>query len=274
MRIKKIRRTGTQAGPSVSGIVCLGIVALVIAMTGPASSANADESFWSPPPLTGDAGEIPDGREVVKRVVDFMKSHEDLRFDALFTYEVVQENGQKLQFDILQDVAIHRPKRMFWKILFDDATLETAWLQDGIFTLVRQPTNVWGRAVVPPDLSGAVVRLSEEYGITVPFIDLLSGDVEDLWLGEDVESVEYVGESWILGRWTDQVAIRKPGVDIQLWLDEGDEPFPVKMVVIRTEEEGMPGFWVRFNTWSTQLKKIDIPVFAPPEGSEQIEIVP
>jgi len=249
------------------------LVALALALTLPGSSAAADKA-WSPTALTDEVGELPEARDIVRRAIDFVGSHERLRFEALTTYEVVQENGLKLQFDMLQSVAIQYPDRIFWITLHDDASRDTAWCHDGTFTLLREPSNVWGRVDVPPTLTDAVARVAEEYSVDVPFVDLLAGDVAELWLGEEVEWIDYVGEAWAEGQWTDHVALRSPGADVQLWFRKGDEPFPVKMSIVRTDQDGAPAFSARFREWSTRVPKSAIPKFAPPEGSQQLEIVP
>jgi hypothetical protein len=127
---------------------------------------------------------------------------------------------------------------------------------------------------VPPALTAGVSRIAEDYDVPVPFVDLLSGEAEELWLGEDVEWVDYVGEAWAEGQWTDCVALRRPGADIQLWFRTGDEPFPVKMAIIHTEDDGLPKFFARFREWSTRIADGAIPEFVPPEGSERLEIAP
>ncbi len=255
-----------------SGLPTLVVLALVLTPVG--SIAVADQDPWSPTALTGEAGELPDGREVVQRAIDFMKSHDRVGFEVVSTYEVVQESGQKLQFGMLQRVAIQRPERIHWVTLHDNAATESAWCQDGTFTMIRQPANVWGRVDVPPTLSDAVSRIAHEYNVPVPFVDLLSGDAAELWLGEEVEWVNYIAEAWADGQWTDHVALRKPGVDVQLWFRKGAEPFPVKMAIVHTDEEGLPGFSARFREWSTRIPDGAIPKFVPPEGSRQLEIVP
>ncbi len=251
------------------------LVALALALPRPGSSlAAANEAFRSPTALTGKAGELPNARDVVRRAIDFVESHDQLAFEALVTYEVVQENGQKLQFEMLQRVAIQRPARIHWVTLHDNAATETAWCSDGVFTLLREPANVWGRVDVSPTLSDAMLTISKEYGVAVPFVDLLSNNVGELWLGQDVEWVNYIGEAWVEGQWTDHVALRRPGVDVQLWFRKGDKPFPVKMSIVRTGDAGQPGFSARFRMWSTRIPDGSIPKFVPPDGSEQIEVVP
>ena len=228
---KHRKRRGTAAG-----IWLIVVLALVLTPAGPI--AGSDKKAWSPTPLTGEAGDLPKGRDVVKRAIDFVQTHDRLGFEALATYEVLQEDGQKLQFDMLQRVAFERSRRLYWVTLHDNGNTETAWCKDGTFTMVKQPANVWGRVNVPPALTDAVSRVANDYNVPVPFVDLFSGDAAELWLGEDVEWVHYIAEAWTDGQWTDHVAVRRPEVDVQLWFRQGDEPFLVKMAIVRTEAAG------------------------------------
>ena len=254
------------------GVAVFALLALMSACSAPTDTT--EDASWSPTPLTEDAGDLPEGRDVVRRVLEFMQAQDQLAFEAIATYEVVQENGQKLQFDMLQRVALDRPQRLHWVTLNDDASSDTAWLADGTFTMVRQPSNVWGQVEVPPVLTAAVSRIAEDYGVPVPFVDLLSGEAAELWLGDDVEWVDYIGEAWADGQWTDHVALRRPGADIELWFRTGTEPFPVRMAIVHTADDGLPKFSARFRQWSTRIRNGAIPDFVPPGGSEQLEITP
>ena len=76
------------------------------------------------------------------------------------------------------------------------------------------------------------------------------------------------------GRWTDHVAIRKPGTDSQIWVHQGD-PYPAKMAIVYTDEDGRPGYTARFSKWSSTLPADpSLFEFTPPTGSEQIDVVP
>jgi len=249
------------------------LVALLVGCGAPAT-VPTEEDLWTPPALADDVGEPPEGREVVQRMVDFMQGNQELAVEARVTYESVQESGQKLQFDMLQRVALRKPDQLHWVTLRDDGTVDEAWFDKGRFRMIRQPANVWAEIRLPGSIAEAVQKLVANYMIPVPFPDLLSRNSDDLWLGDDITSIWYVGEAWVDGRWTDHVAIRKPGADIQIWVQKGD-PFPAKMAIVYTEDEGMPGYTARFSKWSTALPA-DPSQFefnAPPEA-ERIDVVP
>ena len=108
-----------------SGVAVAAVfAALMPALTWVGPATAGEEAIWSPPPLSGEPGDLPEGRDVVRRAIEFMKSHDRMGFEAVATYEVVQENGQKLQFDMLQRVALEQPRRLHWVTLNDDATTE------------------------------------------------------------------------------------------------------------------------------------------------------
>ena len=254
--------------------VLLFSVATSALLAGCGAPAPPEDGGWTPPALADDAGLMPEGRDVVQRMVDFMKANQELAFEARVTYESVQESGQKLQFDMLQRVAMRKPDQIFWVTLRDDASVDSAWYDKGRFSMVRQPANVWAQVRVPGGIAELVGELVADYKVDVPFPDVLSGDPQELWLGDDVGSVWYVGEAWVNGRWTDHVAIRRPGVDIQIWVQHGD-PFPAKIALVFIDDEGMPGYTARFSKWSSTLPADPtLFQFTPPSEAERIDVVP
>ena len=149
--------------------------ALLALLVGCGAPVQTEHDMWIPPALEDDDGELPDGREVVQRMVDFMQGNQELAVEARVTYESVQESGQKLQFDMLQRIAMRKPDQLFWVTLRDDATQDMAWYDKGRFRVVRQPANMWGEIRLPGEIAEAVQELVDNYMIVVPFPDILSG---------------------------------------------------------------------------------------------------
>jgi len=271
MRVCKVKRLV---------LIRLALPALLVGAAGcdqqmrEAGPETADRA-WTPPALSDEDWEEPEGREVIQRNIDFMKAQQELMTEALVSYEAVQESGQNLHFDLLQRMAVQRPDKLHWVTLNDDGSTDSAWFADGRFTLLRQPANLWGQIRVPPTIPEMVKRVSDVYDLDVPFGDILTSDLSELWLGEEVTEVWWVGEAWVEGYWTDHVALRKPGADLELWVRKGDEPFLAKMAVAFTEDEGKPTYVARFRKWMTALPTdmTDF-TFTPPADAEQVEVVP
>jgi len=237
-----------------------------------AEVASAD---WSPPPLPEGSADPSDPGALLRRTAEFIKSQPQLGIEAMITFGAAQESGQTLHFDVLEWLAIQRPDKLAWVTLNDDGTVEQGWLLDGRFTLLKQPANMWGSVSVPSAIPAAVDRLADWYDLDVPFEELLSADLVQRWGGDGQSSLTYVGEEWVHGSWTDHVAMRRPGVDFEIWIRQGPEPFPAKMMVTLTEEEGTPSWVARFRTWSTMLSEGDATFeFTAPADAQKVEVAP
>jgi hypothetical protein len=255
------------------------LVAALVLLAGCAPMSDAPEDsnsdFWNPPALAEDAGDLPEGRAVIERMLEFMRSHDELAAEALLTYQAVQASGQKLHFDLLQRIAFRKADRkLLWTTLRDDGTTDHGWIANGEFTMIKQPANIYGQIKGPVAVSEMITMLTDEYGINVPFEDLLGDQATELWLGEEVTSVVYVGEAFIGGRWTDQIAIRKPGLDFELWVTKGAEPYPARIAAVLTDSEGMPSYVFDFHKYSTVLppsESIDLEI---PEDARRVDVAP
>lgn len=73
----------------------------------------------------------------------------------------------------------------------------------------------------------------------------------------------------------DHLAFRSPHVDWQIWIQEGKEPLPRKLVITTRDQPNAPQF-------SVTVTKLDLePTFTPqtfgfraPSGAKQIEFLP
>ena len=246
---------------------------LMFTLAGCAQESQEGRSVWIPDALPAEATETPDTRAIVTRVIDFMDRQQELAAEAFVTYEVLQESGQTLTFDLLLSIAYQKPNKLRWIILFDDGTKETAWFDSGTFSMLKEPALVYGQVEVASTVPNMISELEDKYGLDVPFRDVLSGQISELWLGDDVTSMRYVGEAWVDGAWTDHVALRRDGVDFEMWVAKGEQPFPARISIVLTDEEGMPRSITRFREWKNVIPPAISFDFVPPEGAEQIEVV-
>lgn len=236
---------------------------------------NSESAYWNPPALAEDEGELPDGRAVIQRMLEFMGSHDALAVEALLTYEAVQADGQKLHFDLLHQVAFRKNEnKLLWRTLKDDGTFDVGWVANGMFTMIKQPANIYARIHGPVAVPEMVAMLTDEYGIDVPFEDLIGGQAAEHWLGQEVTSVSYVGEAFIGGRWTDQIAIRKPGLDLEIWVAKGDASYPARIAATFIEAEGAVSYILEFRKYSTtplSRESVDLEI---PEDARRVDLAP
>jgi hypothetical protein len=84
-----------------------------------------------------------------------------------------------------------------------------------------------------------------------------------------------VGKAVIEGVVCDHLAFRAPDVDWQIWIQEGPQPLPRKLVVTTLDLPNAPQFAVTVTRWDLQ-PPLDAQTFTftPPPGARQIELLP
>ena len=255
----------------IRGAVC---TLFFITIAGVPGCQRQDDDIQMPPAISIDEDALPSPEELVGRMSQFMRTHDTFAFDALATYEAVQESGQKLQFDLVHRMAVGRPNRLHWVTLLDDGSTSTVWFADGVFTMLKQPDNIYGQVDglgTIPEMIDVVVN---EFGIVVPFSDLLLGGGESVFLW-DLESSLYGGLAWVEGAWTHHVALRNQLVDFQLWIRADGGPVLQKLAITWKHEEGLPSYVARFREWkfSPSYDESQFQFVAPP-NAERIDVIP
>ncbi|MHC4089180.1 MAG: DUF2092 domain-containing protein [Planctomycetota bacterium] len=254
---------------SVSGAVCLLFVVVALA-SGCQQDGGTSVAITMPP----DEQDSLAPEELLTEMAAFMAAHDDYAFEALVTYQSLQESGQTLHFDMIQSVAVSQPDRLFWTTLNDDASSDKAWYSAGQFSMLKQPDNIYGQIDVPATIPEMIDVVTNDYGIVVPFSDLLASGDESVFL-RDLEASEYVGLAWVEGAWSHHLALRNELVDFEVWMQAEGDPIPLKLAITWKLEEGLPAYVARFREWnfSPILDESQFH-FNVPSGAELIEILP
>ena len=86
----------------------------------------------------------------------------------------------------------------------------------------------------------------------------------------DLRSAIRSGPSTIGATECEQYALRKEGVDWQIWIQKGDTPLPRKLAITTTSDPAQPQYVVVMN-WNTTARLDDATFsFSPPEGAMRI----
>jgi len=212
--------------------------------------------------------------ELLTRMAAFMATHNDYSFEAIVTYQSLQETGQTLHFDMIQRVAVSQPDRLYWETVNDDAQSDNAWFNAGQFSMIKQPDNIYGQIEVPDTISEMIDVLVNEYGVIVPFSDLLKKTGESVFL-QDLQDSDYVGLAWVEGVWSHHLALRNEIVDFEVWMQAEGDPIPQKLAITWKLEEGLPGYVARFRKWDFSPKFDEAQFrFEAPNEAERIAIIP
>jgi len=211
-------------------------------------------------------------KAVMKRAADFLAAQERFAFTAHVAYDVLQPNGQKLQFGDVREVTVRRPDRIrsmtrsrqgeVRTLYFDGKTISVDLPDDEAFIAVEKPGT----------LDAAIDYVVNDLDTPVPLGNFVKSNYY-IDIADRIRSAYMVGTETIDERRCDHLAFRTDRVDVQLWIDVGDEPLPCGVVITYRHEAQSPQFRASFEDWDLSPKVSDkLFVFVPPKGSERIPV--
>ncbi len=121
----------------------------------------------------------------------------------------------------------------------------------------------------PDTLEGMLDFARTSLDIVAPAGDLLYKNAYDI-LMDGVTEGFVVGKAVIEGVRCDHLAFRAPHVDWQIWIQEGAQPLPRRMVITTRDLPNAPQFAVTVTKWNLQ-PRFDAQTFGftPPAGATE-----
>lgn len=219
------------------------------------------------------AGIDPQATARVRESTDFVARQTSFAVQVRNTLEVVLASGQKIQFDHRARQVVQRPDRMRAERVGD--LVDQVFVYDGKTLTLHQPAqNVYAASPVPATLEGMLDVARERLDIVAPASDLVRRDAYDI-LMDGVTQGFVVGKAVIEGVRCDHLAFRAPQVDWQIWIQEGAQPLPRKLVITTRDVPNAPQFEVVVTDWDLQpaITPQTFSFVAPP-GAKRIDFLP
>lgn len=148
------------------------------------------------------------------------------------------------------------------------------WYDGKTVSVLDEDKNVYATIEAPPTMEAMVDMLHEDYGLTIPLIDILMPNLCRL-LVPVLNSIEYDGNEEVEGRNCHKLVIQADDFAAIVWVDADDEaPLPRKVDVTYEAEGHKPRYVGVINTWKA-AENIDqsVFVFRPPPDARQIEML-
>jgi len=215
----------------------------------------------------------PQATRLLKASTDFLASQKRFSAETRNSLEVVLTSGQKIQFDHVARLSVQRPDKLRADRVGD--LVEQAFYFDGKSLTIFNPREKYYATVAAPDTLEAMLDFARTtLDIVAPAGDLIYSNAYDI-LMTDVTQGFVVGKTVVEGVLCDHLAFRAPHVDWQIWLQEGKEPLPRKLVITTRDQAGAPQFSVVITKWN--LRPTFTPLtfsFRAPSGAKLVEFVP
>jgi len=219
---------------------CMAAISLLALLI--SSAASADEA---------------DAKRLLKEMSDYLAGQTYISFNYDSTLEVVTPDDQVLGLASSGTLSMARPGSIRATRSGGFADVEMNF--DGTtFTIFGKNMNAYTQVEIPGDIDNVVNKLREDYGRPLPAADLLTTDAYDALMA-DVTDIKDLGSGVVGGVECDSLAFRKPEVDFQIWIAQGDARYPCKYVITSKKVANGPKYSIEISHWETgaAVKKID-----------------
>ena len=212
-----------------------------------------------------------DAERLLRAMSDYVAGQELVSFDYDATLEVVTEAGQKLGLASSGTVALRRPDRL--RATRHGGFADAEMVFDGrTFTLLGRNANAYTQIEVPGTIDHLVDELRDKYGRPLPAADLLLSNPYEALMGE-VFDLKDLGSGVIGGVECDWLAFRTEEVDWQIWIAQGERPYPVRYVITTKGMAHPPQYTIELRNWRTgaDVGNVDF-AFQAPAGAASITL--
>jgi hypothetical protein len=199
-------------------------------------------------PLGASADEA-DAKSLLKAMSDYMAAQNAISFGFDINLEVVTEDEQKLALASSGAITLNRPDKI--RATRSGGFADVEMLFDGqTLTLFGKTANLFTQVDVPGTVDHLVDELRDTHNKPLPAADLLMSNSYDE-LMHDVVDVKDLGSGVIDGVECDYLAFRKEEVDWQIWIAQGDRPYPCRYVITSKLVANGPQYSIQIRDWKT-----------------------
>lgn len=195
----------------------------------------------------GVSADAADAKRLLKAMTEYLAAQKTLSFEYDATLEVVTRDEQKLALASSGTLVLERPDKIRTtraggfadvEMIFDGKTL----------TLLGKNLNVYAQEEVPGTVDHLIDELRVKHNRPLPAADLLLSNAYDE-LMQDVVEVMDLGSGVIGGVECDYLAFRAKEVDWQIWIAQGDAPYPCRYTITSKLIPGAPEYTIQVRDW-------------------------
>ncbi|MCS0462395.1 MULTISPECIES: DUF2092 domain-containing protein [Rhizobium] len=199
------------------------------------------------PPDAG-AGEA-EAKGLLKAMSDYLDAQETISFGYDSNLEVVTKDHQKILLASSGKIKIERPDKI--RVARTGGFADVEMIFDGkTLSVLGKNLNLYTQVEVPGTVEHLVDELREKLHKPIPGADLLLPKVYDELIA-DVVDVKDLGSGVIGGTECDHLAFRAKEVDWQIWIAQGEHPYPCRYVITANKVDQAPQYSIQIRDWKT-----------------------
>jgi hypothetical protein len=216
---------------------------------------------------------------ILKDMSEYLAHAERFSVTIRDGYDAVRESGRKIEFGELRMVTVsypdrlRRPDRLRIEVERSDGQKDLVIFDGKEMTIYAAHHNIYVTTARQGTLDQAIEYALDDLKIRMPlaliFLSTLPSEMDSVGV-----SADYVEKTTITDMPCDHLAVRTAGgVDFQVWVAQGSEPLPRRIVITYKDENGQPQFRADFSKWNLAPDLSDaLFAFTPPDREERIPV--
>lgn len=215
----------------------------------------------------------PEAKAIFMKMADYIAKAPAFSVMTRSSYDAIQADGQRIEFGEKRRILLQRPDRLRVETERSDGE-EGLLVFDGKGIIIfKTDDNVYAKAEKQGTVDEILVYLVRDLQVTLPMARLLLTDFPQQ-IETRISAISYVEEDTLFDVPTDHLAARSAEVDMQLWVAQGDQPLPRRIILTYKNAPGEPQFRADFLEWSISPTIADDSfTFTPPTDAEQIPLL-
>jgi hypothetical protein len=181
-------------------------------------------------------------------MANYLAGAESFSVTMLAGYDAPQEDGQKIEFLEQLEITVARPGRLRFEQKSTDGGGHLLIMDGSTLTIADGAAGVYAQADQPGSVDDTLTYFVRDLRMRLPLAAILTTRFPTE-LERRVRTVDYVELSHALAAPTHQVAGRTADVDFQVWIADGDQPLPLR-IVLTYQDPGQPQYRAQFSDWN------------------------
>ncbi len=252
--------------------VALASLALVLLAVLFLDKTTAQTKSDAPPVKTEEVID-PQAMEILQEMARTIAGAKQFSVTVRSSYDAPQENGQMVEFGAVRTLQVKRPNLLRVDVHRSDGDRRLLLFDDKQIVVQNITDNVYAKVEHTGNVDEKIKYLVGDLQIPLPLARLFRTTFPDE-IAQLIESIDYVELDMLTDVPTDHLAARTHDVDVQIWIAEGKEPLPRRIVITYKHAKGQPQFRADFSDWNLSSMAVKGPfTFTPPKDSEQIPIL-
>jgi len=200
-------------------------------------------------PVAASADEAPEItiKGLLSAMADTLTGATSITVHVEKTFDDILATGQKVQYSGAIDIALRRPDRIYVSYGDTFASREV-WFDGSQFVLQDHKARVHGQLPAAGTVDATLDAIAEKYNVVMPLAGLFGDDVKQV-MEENLSGGLYIGLDDVEDVPAHHLLLSSDSSDWQIWIDAGETPLPLKIVVTDITQPGEPQKSFVFTDW-------------------------